>query len=159
MADLDKTARDFIREIKAALQKVQRSLDSEALSIKKLELELKTTVTKIVGGGFSIKIIDLEAHHQREDEQTLTIALVPAADGVDLMAGVSEELTEAILAIAVAAKEAADTEPKFALDEATISIAVGMTNDGKVKVFVEGSGSRENTHTATLTLKRQGQAG
>lgn len=156
MADtLDERAVSFLKEIKAALLNVQSSLAAESLKIEKLELELKTTVSYTAGVGFKIYFIDIDATHKHEDERTITMTLVPSeSDRADLMEGINEQLVDAIWAIASAAKEAAESAPPYDLDEASVSIALGMTNDGKVAVVVSGERESTNAHTATITLKR-----
>ena len=49
--------------------------------------------------------------------------------------------------------EAAASAPRFALGEALVALQVDITNDGKVSLFVQGSGEKAVTHTLTLTLK------
>jgi hypothetical protein len=149
---LDEQALNFVREIKAALNAAQRKLRQSGLKITKVDLELQTVVTRAAGGGVTIKILSIEGHRTQETSQTIALSLVPSASAVTLMAGLDEELIEAIEVVARATAEAADTNPAMELTEATITLALSMTDDGKVKLLVEGSGSREHSHTATLTV-------
>lgn len=159
MADMwEETARSFLRDIKAAVQEVQRHLEHENLSIDKVELELKTTVDKKADGTLKFKIVEIGADVSHEDVQTLGISLKPGAGGVNLMAGISEELTDGIEATVAVTREAAQMQPPFHLDEATVSVEVGMTREGTVKIFVGGSTSRATSHTVTFTIKSKALA-
>jgi hypothetical protein len=142
-----------VRSIKAAIAESQQQIEDAGLKVSKVELALETALTKTVGGGFKIKIVGLEAHHSRADTQTLKLDLTPARPLEALGPSLVDELREAIVATAAATKEAAEGAPRFDLDEASVALQVEIKNDGKVSVFVEGSGEKGTTHTLTLTLK------
>lgn len=152
MPALDDQALRFVREVKGALNAAQRRLRQSQLRLTKVDLELQATVTKVAGAGITINIVSVEGHHTEGTTQTIALSLVPSASAVTLMAGLDEELIDAIEVVALATAEAADANPTMELTEATITLAFTMTNDGKVKLLAEGSGSRENSHTATVTV-------
>lgn len=142
-----------VRSIKAAIAESQEDIEDAGLEVSKVELTLETALTKAVGGGFKIKIISLEGHRTRSDTQTLTLDLTPAKALEGMGPSLADELRDAIVATAAATKEAAEGEPRFDLDEASVALQVEITKDGKVAVFVEGSGEKGTTHTLTLKLK------
>jgi hypothetical protein len=155
MADhWDTNAVEAIRSIKAAITESQPGLENAGLEVTKVELALATALTKEVGGGFKIKIIGVEAHHTRADTQTLTLDLTPTKRRLEgLGPSLADELADAIVATAAAMAEAAAGEPRFDLEEASVALEVEVSNDGKVTIFVEGSGEKASTNTLTLTLK------
>jgi Trypsin-co-occurring domain 2 len=146
----------FLAEVKTALQEAESELQAEGLKITKLELALKTAVEKKVEGSIEFKIIELGADVTAASTQTFTIVLKPTppsgADQADLARGLAEELAQGIAATVAVTREAATIRPPFGLDEATIEVDIGMTKEGKAKIFVGGSYSKETTHTATFTL-------
>jgi hypothetical protein len=142
-----------VGRIKAAIAESQPEIEDAGLEVSKVELTLETALTKVVGGGFKIKIVDLEAHHTRADTQTLTLDLTPAKTIETLGPSLADELRDAIVATVAATKEAAASEPRFELDEAAVALQVDVKNDGKVSVFVGGGAEKGTTHTLTLTLK------
>ncbi len=152
MAGLDAQAIDFIRSVKGALNEAQRQLKQRRLSISKVDLELQATITTSGGGEVNIKVVSLDFDRAKETVDTITLTLVPSADALVLMSGLAEDLVAAIKTVALASAEAATTYPPLTLTEATVRLAVGMTNEGKVSVFVTGSRSSENVHTLTVTL-------
>jgi Trypsin-co-occurring domain 2 len=149
----DDEAVTAVRSIKAAIAESQQQIEDAGLEVSKVELALETALTKAVGGGFKIKIVGVEAHRTRSDTQTLTLDLTPAKALEGLGPSLADELRDAIVATAAATKEAAEGAPRFKLDEASVALQVEIKKDGKVSVFVEGSGEKGTTHTLTLTLK------
>lgn len=148
----------FLAEVKTALQDVESELQDEGLAITKLELALKTAVEKKGEATIEFKIIELGADVTASSVQTFTIVLKPTpksvADEADLVGGLAEELARGIAATVAVTREAATIRPPFELDEASIEVDIGMTKEGKAKIFVGGSYSKETTHTATFTLAR-----
>jgi hypothetical protein len=150
----DSDAVEAVRSIKSAIAESQQQLDDAGLEVSKVELALETALTRAVGGGFKLKIVDIEGHHSRADTQTLTLDLTPIKTQLEgLGPSLADELANAIVATAEATTEAAASAPRFGLEEASVSLQVEISNDGKVSVFVEGSGEKATTHTLTLTLK------
>lgn len=151
----DTNAVEAIRSIKMAINEADQALERAGLQLAKVELALATALTKEAGAEFKIKIVGFEAHRSRAETQTLTLDLTPTAEAPLEKLGVSlaDELTEAIVATAAAMAEAADGEPRFDLDQAAVALQIEISNDGKVAVFVEGSGKTASTNTLTITLK------
>jgi hypothetical protein len=152
MTGLDTQAIAFIRSVKGALNEAQRQLEKRHLSISKVDLELQTTITTSGGGEVNIKVISLDFDRAKEAVDTITLTLVPSADSLVLMSGLADDLVAAIKTVAIASVEAATTYPPLTMTEATVCLSVGMTNEGKVSVFVTGSRSQQNVHTLTVTL-------
>jgi hypothetical protein len=150
---LDDDAVKAVRNVKNAIAQSQRRLDEAGLAVSKVQLALETALTWEAGVGFKIKIIDLEATHTHASSQTLTLDLTPGPQLEGLGPSLAEELEQAIVATAAATREAAATEPRFGLDEASVALQVAISNDGKVAVFVSGGGEKTTTHTLTVTLQ------
>jgi hypothetical protein len=156
MADhWDDEAVKAVQNIKAAIAASQERLENAGLDVSKVELALETALTWEVGVGFKIKIVDIGAGVTRASTQTLTLDLTPAKTAFEeLGVSIEEALRDAIVASAAAAKEAALTEPRFELDQASVALQIEISKEGKVSVFVEGGGEKATTHTLTLTLKQ-----
>jgi hypothetical protein len=150
--DLSRSAIGLVREMKSAIARADGELRKNELKITRVELELKTVIEKSGGGGISISVVEIDGDVTRTDSNTLTLTLVPSKRGVQLMSPPSDQLVDAILATASAAWEAADSPPAFDLQEATVSIEVGVTAEGKIKVIAHGGASRDHGHTMTITL-------
>ncbi len=150
--NLSRSATRLVREMKAAVARADGELRENNLKITKVELELRTVIEKSGGGGISVSVVEIDGDVTRTDSNTLALTLVPSKRGVQLMSPASEQLVEAILATAAASLEAADNPPAFELEEATVSIEVGVTAEGKIKVIAHGGASRDRGHTMTITL-------
>jgi hypothetical protein len=139
--------------MKDAVTRSQRQLADAGLEITKVELELLTTLSRTAGGALMLKVVEVGAHRTRADTQTLALDLTPTAV-LDIMGpSLADELQEAIVAAAAASAEAANTQPRFTLDEARIALGVQIAKQGKVSVFVEGSADQEAAHTLTVRLR------
>lgn len=152
MTDLTMTAVSLVRDMKAALVAATDQLAASGLEVTKVELELHTVIDHSVGGGIEIKVLEIGGDVTREESNTLSLSLVPSPEGLELMAAAPEDLIAAIVATSAASWDAANTPPAFDLSESRVELAVGVTKEGNVKFFARGSGSRENTHTMTITL-------
>lgn len=155
MASFDADAVTFIQHVKSALNSAADQLQEEGLGITQVDLDLQTTVTKEGGAEFSVKLVSLDASREEADVSTISLTLVPRPAprrDADLLE-VPDELRDAIAAIAYASREASATAPSMALKAATVTLAVGMTTEGKVSVVLKGSHSRENLHTLRISLE------
>ncbi len=150
--NLSSSAVALVREMKAAIARADDELRKSELKITQVVLELSTMIEKTAGGGVTISVLEIDGDYTRSDTNTLTLTLVPSKRGVQLMAAPSQELVEAILATAAASWAAADSPPAFDLTEAMVSMEVGVTKEGKVRVIVHGGASSEHGHTMTITL-------
>jgi hypothetical protein len=150
---LEEDAVKAVRSIKDAVEQAQLQLEAAGLALAKVELELGTSLTKSAGGAFKLKIVELGAHRARTDAQTLTLDLTPGPAAEPMGPSLAEQLQQAIVATASAAAEAAATEPRFDLERAVVALQVSISKDGKVSIFVEGTGEQGTTNTLTLTLK------
>jgi hypothetical protein len=153
MTDLSTSAVALVQDMKAAVLAAGDRLRENYLKITKVELELRTVVQKSAGGGVSIRVLEIDGDISRDETGTLSVTLVPAKGGLQLMAPPSEELIAAIVATAAASAEASQLPPRFDLTESTVTLDVGVTMSGKVQLFAHGAGSREKGHTMTITLE------
>jgi hypothetical protein len=118
-----------VRSIKAAIAESQQQIEDAGLEVSKVELAWETALAKSVGGGFKIKIVDLEAHHTWADTQTLTLDLTPAKALEGLGPSLADELRDAIVATAAATKEAAAGQPRFANFSTSASVIIRPCED------------------------------
>lgn len=116
-------------------------------------VELKTTLSGGPGVDASFHALQLSGSYTHSEIQTLTISLTPRPPAIELMSPVSDQLIDAIAAISSAAREAAVSEPKFDLQEATISLNIGVDKQGNAMIIVGGSADSSNYHTLTLNVK------
>jgi NTP-dependent ternary system trypsin peptidase co-occuring protein len=158
MEHLDERATTLIREVKSALALAAPELEENKLRVDSVKLDLEATIELDAGGKVSLlKILTLEAKHTHTETQTIAVTLKPPSAGEasrqNLLPTIGDELEQAIVVIAAAAKEAATEPPALALQDAEVALEVAVTNEGNVEVFAEGSGKEGNTHTLTIGLK------
>lgn len=148
------TVSGLISDIKTALQRAQTALTAGHLHIAKAELEIKTVLEATAEAGFKFTLVplDLSGKYARKDSQTISLTFVPAPAAVRMLSPVADDLTSAILAAVQAIKDASAAKPQFDLDEAAVSLEIGVTADGSIKVGLGGGVSRESTHTVKLIL-------
>ena len=155
MAHLDDTAKQLVQTLKTAIAQAADDLETNHLKVKSATLEIDAEFDGAVGGGFSLlKVIELEASRKKATTQTLTITFAPPAPekaaGLDAF---EDDVKAAIVAISVATNEAA-ADAGLELSEADVSLQVGVTMDGSIKVFAKGEATDVNTQTLTLALEK-----
>jgi hypothetical protein len=144
---------DLVHDIKMAIQNAQKQAPD--ILITKAECSLKTTLSKGPKGALKLGPVEIGGKYVRTEIQTLSLKLVPILSTVDLMSPASDALTQGIAAISKAANDAASSEPRFGLDEATVDINFGVDASGSITVFGGGEVSDQNVHTLKLTLKKK----
>jgi hypothetical protein len=150
----------LVNEVKKAILEAQQRPGVRNIEIAQVDLELKTTLTKEIDAGGQITIsllpvpIELSGKLAEVSMQTITLSLEPEP-ALELMGTVSDELADAIEVIAKGAEAAASSQPIFSLKEATASLNVGSTKEGKIVVFVGPGVQLDTAHTIKLTLKRR----
>jgi NTP-dependent ternary system trypsin peptidase co-occuring protein len=156
MPTLDDKAVALVSEVKTALTRATPQLAANGLKVESVRLDLEASLEVSAGGKVSLfKILTLEAKHTRAETQTICITLKPPTadrEAFDSLPGIGDTLQQAIVVIAAATKEAAETEPALELTEAEVTLEIAVTNDGSIEVFVEGSGVQGNTHRLTIGL-------
>jgi hypothetical protein len=157
---LDANATTLIHEVKRALSRAAPRLAENGLKVEAVTLELEAVLAVEAGVTITLlKILTLGATHTQTETQTITIRLEPpppVAPVKVLVPTIADELEEAILVIASAAKEAAAAPPELTLVSADVALEVAVTDKGHVEVFIEGEGEKGNTHTLTITLASTG---
>jgi Trypsin-co-occurring domain 2 len=148
----------LITQLRIALEIARQRLQDEraGVMLRNVEIELSTEITKKVevGGKLDLGVsIDLSAGTKNQKRNTLTVLLVPTSP-VTLGKGESDELADAILAMAWSVKDASHAgSPDFALSEASVTLDVVNTSDGKLKVVAGASGGSENSHKLKLNFR------
>jgi hypothetical protein len=146
------TLADLVRDIKTAIQNAQQQTPD--ILITKAECSLKATLSGGPKGGLTLGPVQIGGKYVRSQIQTLSLTLTPVPRVAELMSPASDALTKGIAAISAAANEAASSEPRFGLNEATVEINFGIDASGSVTVFVGGEVGEQNVHTLKLTLAR-----
>lgn len=162
MSDLNAEAViQLVNEVKKAILEAQQRPGAKNIKVTKVDLELKSTFTKEGEGGITDKItswipipIELSGKISQASTDTISLSLVPEP-ALELYGEVSDELADAIEVIAKGADAAAQSSPTFGLTEATVSLNIGWTKEGKVVVLVGGEVQSDVAHTAKLTLQRR----
>ena len=153
MADQPDALVKLVQDIKQAIQDAQ--IETPDIIVTKATLEVKTTTESGPNAGFKLGPVEIGLHYTETQIQTMTLVLTPIAKVVELMSPPADALTMAITAVSAAAQEAARAEPRFGLQEATVSLNIGLDKGGKLTAVVGGGISANNVHTLTLTLKTQ----
>ncbi len=141
----------LVRDLKSAIQQAQ--LQTPDIVVTRAELELKATLTKGPGVEAKFQALELSGHYTRSEIQTLNLSLTPKPPAVRAFSPVSDQLADAIATISFAAREAANSNPKFDLQESSVSLNIGVDKGGKAMVIVGGTAESSNYHTLKLTLK------
>jgi len=152
------TVSDLVKQIKTAVQSAQQPLEESGLTITWVGLEIKTTIVASgqVGAKFKIIPVGLSGRYEHSEIQTITLSMVPAPAGIELMAPVSDDLRDAIDVVSKAVQEASRSSPVFELKEATVALKLGVTKDGSIEIIVGAEAKDTTTHSVTLTLRRRG---
>jgi len=154
----------LIDAVKTAIQRADGMPGPRIITVSQVDLQIKVLIQKVVGVDASISWLpiplklDASAHHTDAQVQTIALSFVPApiSKGLTAMASVADELADAIAAIKAGVAAAAQSEPRFALQQASASLDIGETDDGKLVIIVGGSQQSQNTHTVTLTFQPAG---
>jgi len=142
-----------VKDIKSAIQNAQEQ--TPEIIISKATLELKTTLTAGPNASFKLGPVEFGGKYTSSQIQTLSLTLIPIPKVVELYGPAADALTQGIIAVSLAAKEAASAEPAFGLDEATVELNFGTDASGKVTFVIGAEGDNGTTHTMTLSLKRR----
>jgi len=147
----------LVREIKTAIQEVQNQIKNEGYAIAGLDLELKAIVKRTAGVDVKVELLSVgvSGSIQQSEVKTITLSLVPkpAEPPMGALLGAQDELATAISVIAAAVREAAASEPIFALDEASVTLAFGINKEGKLAMVIGAAGAHELSHSMKLILK------
>lgn len=157
---LSKEIDTIVAQVKKAIIEVEKDAPSEGpqLQIKAAELTLNAVVTKDLGGDFSFKIFGHEfgggVDLTKADTQTIKLKLTPdLSEAMEFgTEDVSARLVEAMRSIRDSVARAADEEPRFALEEASVELNFQVDKDGKISFIIAGEGKKTNAQTIALTL-------
>jgi hypothetical protein len=149
----------IVDQVKKAITEVDKDTPPEgpALTIKDADLTLSLVHTGKGGvdAGFKIFGHDLgfTADRTKADTHTIDLKLKPSADVMELgHQDVQQSLVDAMRAIRDSVARAAASEPRFALDEASVELNFQVDDDGTFSFIVVGEGKRSNVQTVKLTL-------
>ncbi len=142
---------DVVRQLKKAIQEAQ--LRAPDIVVTRADLQLKTTLSGGPGVDVSFHALELSGSYVRSQVQTLTMSLTPHPPAIELMSPVSDQLADAIATISSAARDAAVSEPRFDLQDATIELNIGVDKHGKAMVIAGGTVDSANYHTLTLHVQ------
>jgi hypothetical protein len=149
---------DLVRKIEEALAIVANRTKDGALglTLQKAELHLKVATKKAAKAGGKIEFgvsIDVSAEKEWSRAHTLVLALTPKTK-IGLGKTESEELADSIFEIASAVNQLQRTVAgNFNASEATVSIDVEESKDGKLQIVAGGGGKWTNSHTIKLTFR------
>jgi Trypsin-co-occurring domain 2 len=151
-----------IAGVKRAIRAAQQSDEGvQTITIDKLELTLKGSVEKNVGGELKIKIpvidtgLGASAEVTNKELQTIQLTLVPVKSTTRSSTrpeAFEKELIEAIKVIREGIKNAAAGEPKFTLQNAFVELNFVVNSKGEISFLAKGSGQSESAQTVKLFL-------
>jgi hypothetical protein len=157
MADSDSLV-DLVSQIEEALAIVASRTKNEKLGVtlQKADLRLKVATKKsaIVGGKIEWGVsIDLSAESAWSRAHTLVLSLIPKVK-IEMGKPESEELADTIFQSASAINTLQKTvSGHFNPSEASVSIDIEQSKDGKVQVVAGGGAQRTNSHTIELSFR------
>ena len=139
---------EFVAQVEAAVRSATSRLGAAGLVVSTVTVVIQTTMTKTKDGVINIKVVELGGETGRESTQTVTVEFKPRV--VSLFAGnLDEELINAIETIERTVVEARDS---FDLSTALVTLRLGKTKTGRLRVFIGGSVATGQTHEVTLKL-------
>jgi Trypsin-co-occurring domain 2 len=148
----------LVTQIEMALAIVaQRLRDQQAgLVLQKIELELNVQVTKKIeiGGKADFGVsLDASASTEWKNKHTVAISLTPRTT-IKLGKPEHEELADALFALALATVKVSKAgAPNFALNEASLSIEIGINRQGKIQIIAGPGGGTESSHKINLSFR------
>jgi hypothetical protein len=157
MADSDSLV-DLVRQLEGALAIVASRTKKEKLGVtlQKADLRLKVATKKstIIGGKIEWGVsVDVSAGGEWSRAHTLVLSLIPKVK-IEMGKPESEELADTIFEIASAISTLQKTvSGHFNASEASISIDVEQSKNGKVQVVAGGGAQRINSHTVELSFR------
>ncbi|HUB82599.1 MAG TPA: trypco2 family protein [Bryobacteraceae bacterium] len=149
---------DLVSRMEVALAMVagRTKKDKLGIELQRAELHLKVATKKTAKAGGKLEFgvsIDVSSEKEWSKAHTFILALTPKAK-IALGKDESEELADAIIEIASAIKQLEKTVAgNFNASEATVSIEVERSTDGKLQVVAGGGGKSVNAHTLKLTFR------
>jgi PHP family Zn ribbon phosphoesterase len=149
---------DLVRKVEQALAIVASRTAGEklGLTLQKAELNLKVSTRKSAKTGGKIDFgvsIDLSTENEWSRAHTLRLSLTPKTK-IALGESENQELAGDIFEIASAVKELQKAVAgNFNASEATVSLEIEATRDGKLQVVTGGGGKWINSHEITLTFR------
>jgi hypothetical protein len=143
-------------EVALAMVAGRTKLGELGLTLQKAELQIKVATKKSAKAGGKLDFgvsIDLSSEKEWSKAHTLVLVLTPKTR-IALGKSESEDLADAIIEIASAVKQLEKTVAgNFNASEATVSIDVEQTSDGKLQVVAGGGGKSASAHTLKLTFR------
>ncbi|MDQ1279509.1 MAG: Trypco2 protein [Thermoproteota archaeon] len=151
---------ELISYVKQAIQEAQIKVKN--IKVVKVDLEIKSSLQKGIGADGKISWlpipINISGEYSQASIQTISMSLVPEEKPISRKVkggpNVAEELASEIENIANGASEAANSEPRYTLSEATATINFGTDKSGKIIIFIGPEYKNAIAHTIKLTLKR-----
>ncbi len=151
-----KNAVDLVGKIKSAIQQAADELAFKKLSVTKAEVELVIHTVWSAGLKLDVSGLGFDTSHTSDTIHTLHIKLVPQPKAPALEEGrpdITDDLALAITVIADVMQKSVETEPRFQLDEATVSLNIKVDTNGKVSLIASGGGTAGGAGTVILTIK------
>jgi Trypsin-co-occurring domain 2 len=149
---------DLVHKIEQALAIVASRTEEKklGLTLQKAELHLKVSTKKDMKAGGKIDwgvSIDLSTAKEWSRAHTIVLSLIPKAK-IELGKSESEELAETIFEAASAMSQIREkVAGNFNASEASVSIDIEETTDGKIQIVAGGGGKWANSHTIKLTFR------
>ncbi|WP_369059067.1 hypothetical protein ABOZ73_15740 [Caulobacter sp. 73W] len=130
---------DMLKEMKAALLKVEQSAAPGLPKLSSATLNATTVQKSNAGGSFKLFIVEFGA--KRSEELTTAVSITLTPPRADAAASVSPDISDALAAVilsaAKAVQEAKAGSPPLIASEVKASIKFGVSKDGAGKIKLE----------------------
>lgn len=160
MPTLASTLVELVQQLKFAIS-YWKDRDT-GVRIEKATLDLKGEFKERLGGDlggkfFELVPVKLTGTSSNSTIQSISFTLVPSAQQERLadLPDLGEDLKRVLQAIGSAVREAGRGDVPYQLEEGTITLAFGITDDGGITVLGLGA-SRSTNNVQTVTLKLKG---
>lgn len=147
MADLGLP--EFVQMMESVVAHASPALGKAGVMLSKATVEVSYELVRGAGGEFDIKIVEIGGLQKWSKSQTIKINFSRAS--VESTKELGQDLRQAVEVLGAAIKAASTN---YTLEDAEISLALGVSKEGKVKIFFGAEIGNEVIHTLTVTLKK-----
>jgi hypothetical protein len=156
---------DLISAVKNSIQQAGISVANpdRDLAVTSVYLKLHTITTAKAGGGLDFRVpfiglkLKVGASVTRQRTHAMELTLVPEATAYETRDGeVDVILLQAIETARAVMTRAAGGDDPFTLQDSTIELSFGVSQDGTISLGIDGELTDEITHTLRVTIARPG---
>ena len=154
---------DLIAAVKNAIQQSNISVTNPErdLAVTSVYLKLNTVATAKVGGGLDFRLpfiglkVKIATSVTRQRTHTMELTLAPEDTVIETRGSrVDAVLVEAIETVRAVMARAAEGDDPFTLNDSSMELSFGVSQDGSISLGVDGDLADEITHTLRVSIAK-----